>query len=136
MPKSLAVLLFTLALASCSADPELGPAPAGDRAALERLADAWKKVSDSAAYGTNPRNMAPEDRKSFVVTIFRQAGFDYTATLHQLATAKINAQDTLIKDLAQLIMLPHANSEQPVRLEDIYSTAELTDIRALEVKLR
>ncbi len=113
-------------------------APLGDKAALEKLADAYRAVEESQQLGGSPLSLPPEKRKKFIELVFAEGGYSYSATLHSLGQSvtqgKLNVIDQNIKDLAELLLVPHR--AVATDLESIYSAQELQDIRAIESKLK
>lgn len=98
-PRLLPVLV--LLLAACGT--ALPPAPIGEHAALEHLAAAYR--SSLQTFPTGPGNMRPAGRLQFVRQVFREAGYDYEASLVALA-AQWDAADADQRDLADLLTLP------------------------------
>lgn len=131
LPARFTIVLLTLLLGACGR-PELPAAPAGEYAVLEQLAEAYKEKLQQ--YPTGPRSMRPEGRKQFIDEVFRQAGYDYEATLASLA-AEIDPADKNQRDLAELISLPfHGLSEAAI--DELYSGEARENIRRLQQRLR
>ncbi len=131
------MVLSALLLSACSSDnKELTAAPLGDKAILQKLADAWDDVSEEKV-SISPTGLPADKRRKFLGEVFTAAGYDYTKTLHAMATKGIDKTNTLHKDMAELILMPHRNqrggSMDPA---DIYSMDELKDIAALERMLK
>lgn len=127
---SLIVLSATL-LAGCG-QPTLPAAPLGDQAGLEALAEAYKATLETVP--TAPRSMRPEGRKVFVEQVFRDAGYDYAATLAALAQG-LDAKNTLHRDLAELVSLPFSNMSDAA-MDDILSGEELENARLLRKRMK
>lgn len=130
------IVTLLLSLASCDYGTKIA-APLGDKAALEKLAEAYRAVEESQQIGGSPLSLPPEKRKKFVEMVFAEAGYSYSATLHSLGQSvsqgKLNVVDQNIKDLAELLLVPHRAA---ANLEEIYSAQELQDVRAIESKLK
>ncbi len=128
------VLLSTVACGSHAHEA----APLGDKAALEKLAKAYRMVEESQQMDSSPMSLVPDKRKKFIEMVFEKAEYNYSATLHSLAEGMtgntLKVIDQNIKDLAELLLLPHRGSA--VAMEDLYSTQELQDIRAIESRLK
>ncbi len=75
----------------------------GDHAALERLADAYRATLQ--VFPAAPSNLPPAERLRFVRQVFREAGYDYDASLIALA-AHGDVEDADQRDLADLLLLP------------------------------
>jgi hypothetical protein len=130
------IVPLLLSLAACDYGAKVA-APLGDKAALEKLADAYRAVEESQQVGGSPLSLPPEKRKKFVEMVFAEAGYSYSATLHSLgegmSQGKLKVVDQNIKDLAELLLIPHRAA---ANLENIYSAQELQDVRAIESKLK
>lgn len=109
-------------------------APLGDETALQKLATAYRAVEEQEHLGMPPANLPPEKRKKFVDMVFAQAGYSYAATLDKLAAGNANLAEKNIRDMAELLLMPHRGSS--MALEEIYSAEEVKDIRALEGKMK
>lgn len=125
-------LLCTFVLVSGCTDTGKS-APPGDHAALEQLADAYRTIAEGLP--SNPLNQPPEDRRRFVDAVFREAGYDYAATLKQLGQGGLDPAQALHRDLAQLILLPTSGLARE-DIEKIYSTQELAAVEKIEEALR
>lgn len=130
---TLSLIFALLCVAGCDDTPEATPAPLGDHAVLEKLADAYRAVADR--YPVQPRVMAPQDRREFVEQVFRRAGYDYTATLGAMAREGVDVTNQDHRDLADLVLLPHQGLSEEAKAE-LYSSGELTSIHAIEAALR
>ncbi len=130
---ALVALLAVVLLTACSTEnKELVIVPLGDKSALQRLADSWDDISE-AKVNVSPSSLPGDKRRQFLDEVFAEAGFDYTETLHHMATKGIDIENKLHKDLAELILMPHRNQRgQPLAPADIYSMDELKDVAALE----
>lgn len=132
--KVMSVAFMLLGVAACDSYDNKVAAPLGDKAALEKLAKAYLHVEEEQQLNSSPLSLAPEMRRKFVDRVFAESGYSYSATLHSLAESKLNVVDQNIKDLAELLLMPHRASV--VAMEDIYSAEELKDVRAIESKLK
>ncbi len=133
----LAAILVLALLGACSSEaPEkLVPAPLGERSALERLAEAYTAVSDEKLT-VSPMALAGDERHRFVTEVFARAGYDYAATLKQVAGAELDRANQLQMDLIDLLLLPHRNQKMvQMAPADIYPPQELMDIATIERKL-
>ena len=128
------VLLATVSLVlfACGAESQK-PAPAGDHAVLEQLADAYRHVGEQ--FPMQPQAMPPKGRKDFVNRVFAQAGYSYSATLTTLAKtgASITNQDH--RDLVDLLLLPGKGLSDE-NLASIYSADEVVAVRQLRAIFR
>lgn len=106
------------------------PVPPGNHAALQRLADAYKSLSDK--FDRKPMDMPPEERKAFVEQVFINAGYSYDATLHELATHKVDYGNQDVSGLVDLLTLPHRNTTSAKDYRHIYRPQELKDIKVIE----
>ncbi len=129
-----ALFVITLLL-GCSRDNASTVTPLGDRAALERLAEAYDSVSNQRLT-TSPMSLPGPERKRFIERVFSASGYDYAETLHYMATSSFDASNPLHKDLAELALLPHQPPKYPVDPADIYSAKELQDVAILERLLK
>lgn len=119
---------------ACGASGATAPAPLGDKSALEKLAKAYRTIEEKQQLDGSPLSLPPDKRKKFLEMVFAEGGYSYPATLHSLAENKLNVIDQNIKDLAELLLIPHRAT--PIAMEDIYSAQELEDVRAIERKLK
>jgi len=121
-----------LLLAACGEAPK-PPAPIGDRAALERLAASWNRLS--AGLPVSPFRLEPRERKRFVEAVFAQAGYSYAATLHRMAEGGWDTGSREAADLAELLFMPHTDVSSLHTTEGLYSRRELEEIRRVEALL-
>ena len=125
----LASLLF---LTACdNGSPK--PAPAGDHAVLEKLADAYRSVAQQ--YPMQPASMPPEGKKKFIKGVFTTAGYSFSATLMAFAKQGVDATNQDHRDLAELLMLPHKGLTD-ADMATLYSTEELAAIRSIQASLK
>lgn len=130
--RSLAWFVSAVWLAACAADDEGRAAPLGDQKTLERLEASYNRIGETLP--TSPLNMSMRDRKRFVQAVFQDSGFDYRATLDAMARADMKPNQPYVKDMAELLMLPHRSTGTNERIEDVYSEEELADVRAIQAK--
>ncbi|MDZ4262255.1 MAG: hypothetical protein U1B30_08010 [Pseudomonadota bacterium] len=130
---SVGVLLFTVVLFSgCSSEPALPvAAPLGDNAVLEKLAASWEKLSDNRL-AVSPASLPGDGRKEFLERVFKDAGYDYSATLKQMASQEFDRNNKVYSDMAELLLLPHRNAQVPMDPAQYYSIEELQAVAALE----
>lgn len=121
-------------MTGCNSGGTSKAVPVGDRAALEQLADAYRTIAEGLP--SNPLNQLPEDRRRFVEAVFREAGYDYTATLKQLGQQHgLDPAQALHRDLAQLVLLPTSGLVRE-DLEKIYGTQELIAVETIQQTVR
>lgn len=128
----LPLLLLFLSLPGCD-NGTLKPAPIGDHAVLEQLAEAYRSVAQQ--YPVQPASMRPAGKKQFVEEVFKNAGYSFSATLNAFATkgADVNSQDH--RDLAELLFLPHQGLGE-AELATMYTGDELAAIKAIQTSLK
>ncbi|HEY5602737.1 MAG TPA: hypothetical protein VIM41_06480 [Gammaproteobacteria bacterium] len=97
--------IFNLAACESSKQSQRAAAPLGDKAALEKLAAAYETAAKPIP--TSPMQLRPEARKRFVEQVFRDAGYDYFATLQALSKVAPESVTQYHKDIKQLLFLPH-----------------------------
>lgn len=133
-PQSLAMLLVVilLMLVACSDDIQK-PAPAGDHAVLEQLAQAYRTVGER--YPMQPQAMPPSGRKDFLSKVFNQAGFSYSVTLLALGQPDASIANQDHRDLVELLLLPNKGLSDE-DLSSIYSVDEQAAVRRLRVIFR
>lgn len=105
------------------------PAPLDDIATLEKLATAYRDVSEQ--FPVSPAKLAPKARRNFVEQVFTTAGFAYFDTLSSLAEIKRENITKSHRDLQELLFLPHYGL-QPQAMKEIYSEKELLLIAKIE----
>jgi hypothetical protein len=130
---SLLLLLGPLVAACSPADEPGKPVPIGDKAALQRLADEYTKLSRDMPL--SPMRLRPEKRKDFVVKVFSASGYSYKSTLDEMAAGGWDVTDQNARDLVGLLFMPHANIDPSQGLEGVYSDQELADVRKIEKML-
>lgn len=135
MPRMILRRIFIvglLVLASACGKPAGQPAPVGDHAVLEQLAEAYRATAQQFPVAVH--GMQPEAKRQFVEQVFSQAGYDYPATLLALA-GRIDATNPDHRDLAELLLLPRAglSDEQVAKL---FSATERQALQTLDAALR
>jgi len=105
LARSLVFLLVVtpLLLVACSSDVQK-PAPQGDHAVLEQLAQAYRTVSER--YPVPPQTMRPGARKDFLAKVFARAGYSYSATLIALGQSEARIANQDHRDLVDLLLMP------------------------------
>jgi len=128
------ILMLCLAVMACSEDklPQQ-PAPIGDKAVLEQLAAEYNKLAENVS--VSPWRLPPSDRKAFLVKVFANSGYNYSATLHQLALGGWDSNDQNVNDLIKLIFMPHTDLRPHDGLKGVYSGQELADVRKIQKML-
>jgi hypothetical protein len=126
----IASLLLCLAIAACAGKAPTQPVPIGDHGALEQLAAAYDKQAERIP--VSPHRLSPSDRKDFVTRVFADAGYSYSATLHRLAQGGWDANDQNVKDLVDLMFMPHTDLRPGDSLSGVYSQQELADLRKVQ----
>jgi hypothetical protein len=106
-----------------------GAAPLGDKNALEQLAAAYEKASESIP--VSPVQLRSEARKQFVEQVFNEAGYNYSATLQALAITTPDAVTQYHKDMKQLLYLPHYGIPFE-EVKQIYSEQEIQAIQRID----
>ena len=123
---------MAMVLFGCGSEAQK-PAPAGDHAVLEQLAEAYRHVSEQ--FPMQPQAMPPKGRKDFVNRVFAQAGYDYTATLIGLAETGPSLTNQDHRDLADLLLLPSKGLSDE-DLGSIYNADEMLAVRQLRSVFR
>ncbi|MDX1252898.1 MAG: hypothetical protein IDH49_11735 [Gammaproteobacteria bacterium] len=126
--------LLAAGISACEGQRPTTAAPLDDETTLQKLATAYHAVEEQEHLEMPPANLPPEKRKKFVDMVFAQAGYNYAATLDKIATGNANLAEKRIRDMAELLLMPHRNSS--IALDEIYSAEEVKDIRALESKMK
>jgi hypothetical protein len=124
--------LILLVLLNACGKPAGQPAPVGDHAALEQLAESYRATAQQ--FPVAVQGMKPQGKRAFVEQVFVHAGYDYSATLAALA-AHIDATNPDHRDLAELLVLPRVGLADE-QLGEIFSTTEQQALRSLEAALQ
>lgn len=126
--------LLAAGVSACEGQAPTAAAPLGDETALQKLATAYHAVEEQEHLEMPPASLPPDKRKKFIDRVFAQAGYSYAATLAKMATGNANLAEKHTRDMAELLLMPHRSSS--IALEEVYSTEEVKDIRALESKMK
>lgn len=119
-------LALACALMACSSKQDnLVPAPRGDLATLEKLATAFRSVSETLPQ--SPVQQIPPDKLKFVRMVFSEAGFDYHATLLAFAADELEPTNQRQRDMAELVLFPTIGVSD-VDLAKLYTEAELAAV--------
>lgn len=124
-----AIFCFGLIISCSNADDEYPAATPGDLKTLERLADAYRQLSNQLE--APPLQLRPQVRKKFLVRVFNKVGYSYHKTLIELGNSDVSIISKNHRDLAQLLRLPHYGQADSVKSE-LYSDAELAAINKME----
>lgn len=126
-----AILALCMTMVACTGkEVPTQPVPIGDRAALEQLATAYEKLSENLT--ASPWGLSPDDRKNFLERVFAASGYNYSATLHQLARGGWDPNDKNAKDLVELVFMPHTDVHSGDSLKGVYSEQEQADVRKVQ----
>ena len=123
------LLLLALLIVACEQKKPGTAAPLNDIATLEKLAKAYKEVSDQ--FPVSPVNLAPNVRRKFVEQVFFSAGFGYSETLTSLSQVQKENITKLHRDMQELLFMPHYRLQADA-MKDIYSEQELFAISKIE----
>lgn len=126
-------ILLLLLLGCAESNSQNPAAPLDSRPALEKLANAYEKISESIP--SNPAKMRPQARRRFLEEVFGKAGYNYKATLGNLALVPAGQATQYHKDLKELLFLAH-NGFHLENLPDIYSDEEKTQIRTIAENIK
>ncbi len=119
-----------LGFLGCS-DIKSAAAPIGDKAVLEQLAQSYSEISKSLSLP--PDRLPEKERKEFTVKVFEQAGYSYTATLKALVSGDYDSKQPMVRDMIELVTLPHRYLRWDDRvLQRLYTTEELGYIKRLQ----
>lgn len=130
----LLILFLIMGLGACtdSSDTDFPSAPLGDKNALEKLADAYRKESERLPSSLS--FITPKAKKIFIQNVFSRAGFSYHKTLSAISNSDGNNTTKLHKDLAELLAVPHQGLNHEQRSE-IYSDSEIALVNKLDKQL-
>ena len=121
----LMVILAILSVSACDTRKSGDPAPLNDTPALEKLAEAYKEISDQLP--VSPVNLPPKARLKFVEDVFEKAGYGYKETLASLANVQKEEITKLHRDMLELAFMPHYRMKYDA-LSEIYSENEILAI--------
>lgn len=129
-PLRILLILATVWLFSCnSSQPaQYQAAPLDSKPVLEKLASAYNSIAETIP--VSAVNLRPAARKKFVVQVFNEAGFDYSATLQSLSKVQAGSVTQYHKDMQQLLFMPHYKTKFE-EVKDIYTVEEVKAIDAI-----
>lgn len=126
------LLAAALLFSGCSKKTEtLVAAPLGDRTVLEALEKSWNGISEEKL-AVSPVSLPGDERKKFLAQVFADAGYDYSATLVQMATQGFDKKNKLHTDMAELVLMPHRHPRVPMDPAEYYSADELKAVAVIE----
>lgn len=128
----LACFVTALLLSACG-EAVQKPAPLGDYAVLEQLADAYRSTGEQ--YSVQPQAMTPSGRREFLVRLFAQAGYGYSETLLAVADSEVVVTNQDHRDLLDLLLLP-TRGLNDADLASIYRADEQQAVQRLRTLLR
>jgi hypothetical protein len=133
---SLLSLVFFALSSGCSDQreeqhDERHAAPLGKKEVLENLAEAYRNVS--AKLPASPGGLTRKGKRAFIESVFKNAGYDYQATLLHIAGKDFNPEIQYHKDLAELVLFPQTGLSEN-DLNSIYSEAEIKAVKTLRTK--
>lgn len=129
----LATLLVMLMGCGFGGGDAKAPAPIGEYAVLEQLAEAYRTVSEQ--YAMQPQAMHPKGRRDFLRKVFAQAGYSYSASLLALKDVEFAAANKDQRDFVELVLIP-GKGLVDADLAAIYSADELLVVRRLRKVFR
>ncbi len=129
---SLVVILALLNITACSRG-DLPPSPIGDKAVLEKLANAFRDEANRFAW--SPRDQTPSSKRDFVENVFAAAGYNYDKTLAHLAANKLESGNQLHRDLVELVFYP-TNGISQDDIAKIYDDNEVAAIQKIKSEMR
>jgi len=125
----LAAIIFTTLLFACESSKQLPPAPLDSTSGLESLASAY--TSTAKNFPIAPTSMNAKAQKAFLVDVFIKANFSYSKTLQSFERYTSVKHSKNIKDLAELLALPHKNISTQSQI-DLYTEQELKGINQID----
>jgi len=127
------IIFISTVISSCSEQQISTPAPIGEISVLEKLAESFRNTSELLS--SAPRKLPPQERRKFVEVVFREAGYNYSATLISLGQAELDPFNEHQRDLMKLLFLP---LEQLPResYADIYTDTEISAINTIQKTFR
>mgnify|MGYP001544714262 CR=1 FL=1 len=131
--KTLALSVALAALAACGSHGNGGAAPIDDNDTLQQLSKAYTALA--AEFSRPPQDMTPGERKAFVEQVFKNAGYSYNATLHEIATRRLDFTKQSVIDMAQLLTFPQRGERSLQDAKQIYTPAQYRDMEILEKRL-
>ena len=121
------IIMLFVGLTACESDRR-SPAPLGERAALENLATAYETLSEQLP--VSPSGLTPQGKLKFVQAVFKQAGYDFTATLQALAQTPPENISSYHQDMMELVLLPNQGLNDQA-MEDLYNATQLGSIKVI-----
>ena len=121
----LAVILVLWSFSACTRNNQ-PPAPLGEKAVLEKLADAFKHEANRIAW--SPQHQTPSAKRDFVENVFATAEYSYDATLAYLAANKLDPGNQLHRDLVELVLFPTVG----ISLEDIAKIYDHDEFKVIQ----
>lgn len=130
LAKMLVLVVATHLITACSMDAEsVLPAPHGDLATLEKLADAYRDMANTL--NQSPVQQIPSDKRAFVEKVFSKAGYNYNATLIAFAADELDPADPRQRDMAELLLFPTIGVSE-IDLAKLYPGPELAAVEKLK----
>lgn len=128
--KMLVLLVATHLITACGMGAKTDlPAPHGDLATLEKLADAYRDMANTLTQ--SPVQQIPSDKRAFVEKVFSKAGYSYNATLLALAADELDPADPRQRDMAELLLFPTIGVNE-IDLAKLYPGPELAAVEKLK----
>ena len=125
------VVAMSVALYACQASTQ-PPAPLGERAALEKLANTYESLSQQLP--ASPAGLTPQGKLKFVQDVFKKAGYSYTGTLRALALTAPENLNANHKDMMELLFMPHHGLSRQ-DWKTLYSNEEIASIEKIDALL-
>ncbi|KPJ92129.1 MAG: hypothetical protein AMJ53_09990 [Gammaproteobacteria bacterium SG8_11] len=122
------VVALGIGLLGCHGDRQPS-APLGERAALEKLANAYETLGEQLP--VSPTGLTPQGKLKFVQHVFEQAGYDFSATLQALAQAPPETLGEYHKDMMELVLLPNQGLDEKAS-EDLYGSKLYASINKIK----
>ena len=123
------LILFATVLVGCTKTPDYPPVPLDSISALESLAKAYETESGNLPIA--PSHMNAKAKKKFIIDVFHKANFSYQKTLQSFQQRDNKFTSKNIKDLAELLSLPHSNISSQSKAE-LYTEQELKAITKID----
>ena len=121
------LVALSIVLSACQPEAQ-PPAPLGERQALEKLASTYETLSERLPVA--PAGLTPQGKLKFVKDVFKNAGYDYTHTLHSLAQVPRQTVNSFHKDMMELLFLPHKGLNRQ-DFKTLYSDKEVASIEKI-----
>lgn len=127
------IMLVASQMVGCSKTADYPPVPLDSTSALESLAKAYKAESGDLPF--SPSQMNAQAKKKFIIDVFHKANFSYQKTLQTFQQRENKFITKNIKDLAELLSLPH-NKLSSQSKSELYTAQELTAIEHIDKIMR